>query len=62
VQPFSGPISECLDVPLADGDVLYTYDSDTGEFTIHSYNAGQWDVPPTVDVAESFYLEILPQP
>jgi hypothetical protein len=54
--PKLGRLSEVLDTPLAEGDVVYKPDPQTGGMLVIPFQQGRWAQDPVIDVCEAFFL------
>ncbi len=55
--PQSGQLDTVLQFPVAEGDVVYTFNNATSQYRIHSYDFGEWSLIPVLGVGESFFVK-----
>ncbi|MBM3823282.1 MAG: hypothetical protein FJ404_10415 [Verrucomicrobia bacterium] len=54
--PQKGQLDTVLKFPAADGDTVYRYNNGSGRYSIHAYDFGAWDNPPSPEVGEAFFV------
>jgi len=57
--PQAGQLDTILGFPVAEGDVVYKFNPGTQNYSIHSYDFGEWSAVPTIAVGESFFVKKL---
>ncbi|MBM3880242.1 MAG: hypothetical protein FJ387_11070 [Verrucomicrobia bacterium] len=53
--PQTGQLDTVLGFPVADGDIVYRFNNATGAYSIHIFDLGEWDNPPSPAVGEAFW-------
>ncbi|MCL5098326.1 MAG: hypothetical protein M1608_12530 [Candidatus Omnitrophica bacterium] len=49
--------TQSLNFPAAEGDTIYTWDTSTKSYGIHSFAFGEWNVNPIPKLGEAFFVK-----
>lgn len=55
--PQSGQLDTDLGFPAVDGDTVFMFVNSTGQYSVHAFDFGAWNVPPVPAVGESFFVQ-----
>lgn len=57
IVPQQGQLDTVLGFPAVDGDTIYRFNNASGRYTIHNFDFGAWDSPPSPAVGEAFFVK-----
>jgi hypothetical protein len=57
--PQEAQLDTILKFPVAEGDQIYLFKNATGSYSTHSFEFGEWNIPPVPKVGEAFFVSKL---